>query len=137
MSKAMRRKYLINKVFQFRYMGMTIIPLVALLSAMYYLIYYCVLNQMLIPEAVAVTLLPAMRKVNIMIALVGPVLFLLISMKLLIYSNRIIGPIPRAEKELDRFIAGDHSVRISTRRKDELKSFVEKVNKVLEKSHQT
>ena len=136
MSKAIRRKYLINKVFQFRYMGMTIIPLVALLSAMYYLIYYCVLNEMLIPEAVAVTLLPAMRKVNIIISLVGPALFLLILRTLLIYSNRIVGPIPRLEKELDKFIAGDYSARVSTRKKDELKTFVEKVNKVLEKSHQ-
>ncbi|MFC1709071.1 hypothetical protein ACFL2J_03305 [Candidatus Omnitrophota bacterium] len=135
MEKAKRRKYLINKVFQLRYMGMTIIPLFALLLAMYYLIYFCVLNQMLIPEAVAVTLLPAMKKVNIVIAIAGPALFLIILRMLLIYSNRIIGPVSRLEKELDKFIAGDRSVRITTRQQDELKTFVEKVNKVLETTH--
>lgn len=137
MKRTKRRKYLINKVFQLRYMGMTVIPLFVLLLAMYYLIYFCVLNQMLIPEAVVVTLLPAMKKVNIAIAIAGPVLFLIILRMLLIYSNRIIGPVPRLERELDKFIAGDHSVRITARQQDELKTFIEKVNQVLEKAHST
>jgi len=87
---------------------------------------------MLIPEAVAVTLLPAMKKVNIAIAVAGPILFLMILRMLLIYSNRIIGPVQRLEKQLDRFIAGDRSIRIATRKNDELKNFVTKVNSVLE-----
>ncbi|MFH1622360.1 MAG: hypothetical protein ABIA97_04485 [Candidatus Omnitrophota bacterium] len=132
MKSVRRRKYLVNKFFQFRYMGMTIIPLIALLLTLYYLIYYCVLNQMLIPEAVAVTLLPAMKKVNMAIAVTGPILFLIILRMLLIYSNRIIGPVQRLEKQLDMFIAGDRSIRIAARKNDELRNFVAKVNSVLE-----
>jgi len=111
-----------------------VVPLILISAALYYLIYYCVLNQMLIPEAVAVTLLPAMKKANSILVFVVPILLFLILRASLIYSNRIIGPIPRLEKELDKFIAGDRSVRISSRKKDELRSFISKVNAVLEKA---
>jgi signal transduction histidine kinase len=133
MMKVKRRKYLVNKVFQFRYMFLIVIPLIILLTGLYYLIYYSVFNQMLIPEAVAVTLLPAMKKVDFVMAFGLPVILFLILRTALIYSNRIIGPIARLEKELDKAIAGDYSVRIKTRDNDELKSFISKINLLLEK----
>jgi methyl-accepting chemotaxis protein len=91
---------------------------------------------MLIPEAVAVTLLPAMKKVDLVLALSMPLALFLILRAALIYSNRIIGPIPRLERELDKAIAGDHSVRIKARKNDELKSFICKINSLLEKIDQ-
>ena len=133
MKKIKRRKYLVNKVVQFRYMGLVAVPLVVLLAALYYLIYYSVFNQMLIPEAIVTTLLPAMKKVNITVAIAGPIFLFLILRAALIYSNRLIGPIPRLERELDRAIAGDFSVRIKTRGKDELNTLVDKINMLLAK----
>lgn len=133
MTAKKRRQYLVKKEWQFRYMGLVLIPLVLLLSALYYLIYYAVFNQILIPEALATTLLPAMQKVNIIAAIALPIALYLILRAALIYSNRVFGPIPRIEKELDRAIAGDYSVRLKARDKDELKSFVDKINKFLEK----
>ncbi len=131
MEKIKRRKYLVNKVVQFRYMGLVTVPLVVLLAGLYYLIYYSVFNQMLIPEAVVTTLLPAMKKVNMTVAVAGPIFLSLILRVALIYSNRLIGPIPRLERELDRAIAGDFSVRIKTRGKDELNLLVGKINTLL------
>ena len=128
-----RRKYLVNKSVQFRYMGLVAVPLVALLAGLYYLIYYSVFNEMLIPEAITVTLLPAMRKVNAVVIVAIPVMLFLILRRALIYSNRIVGPIPRLEREIDRALAGDYSVRIKARDKDELNRFVSKVNSLLEK----
>ena len=133
MQMTKRRKYLVNKEFQFRYMGSMVIPLVLLGAALYYLIYYAVFTQMLIPEAVSVTLLPAMKKVNLILITTAPLLLFPILRMNLIHSNRIIGPIHRLERELDRAIEGNHSVRLSTRSKDELSSFVNKVNLLLEK----
>ena len=134
MEKRKRRKYLVNKVVQFRYMGLAIIPLIAISAALYYLIYYSVFNQMLIPEAIATTLLPAMKKVNTTVMIAAPLLLSLILRVALVYSNRIVGPIPRLEKELDKVIAGDYSVRIKARDTDELRVLVNKINLVLEKS---
>jgi len=92
---------------------------------------------MLIPEAVISTLLPAMKQVNTILVLSMPVLLFFIIYAGLIYSNRLIGPIPRLERELDRAIAGDHSVRLKTRDNDELRVFIEKVNMLLEKVHKS
>jgi signal transduction histidine kinase len=128
-----RHKYLVDKVFQFRYISMVIIPLIILLVAIYYLIYFTVFQEMLIPEAVAVTLLPAMKKVNLVMAVTVPVILISLFRMALIYSNRIIGPIPRLEKELDKALSGDYSVRIKARDNDELKTFVNKINLLLER----
>lgn len=132
-----RRKYLVSKPMQFRYMSLVAIPLVLLLAGLYYLMYYSVFSHMLIPEAIVVTLLPAMRAVNIILAVSLPVVLFLLLRIALIYSNRIIGPIPRLEKELDKFIAGDYSVRIKARDNDELREFIGKINHLLEKVDQT
>ena len=128
-----RHIYLVNKAMQFRYIGLVFFPLLMLLSALYYLIYYSVFTQMLIPEAVSATLLPAMKKVNLVVFIFAPIFLYLLVRAALIYSNRIIGPVPRLERELDKAIAGDYSVRLKTRDKDELKSFVSKINKLIEK----
>jgi signal transduction histidine kinase len=66
-----------------------------------------------------------------------PVILFLILRAALIYSNRIIGPVPRLERELDKAISGDYSVRVRTRDTDDLKSFVSKVNLLLEKIDKT
>lgn len=128
-----RRRYFVKKDTQFRYMRLVIVPLIILLAGLYYLIYYCVFNEILIPEAIATTLLPAMEKVNIIVAFTVPIILFFILRAALIYSNRIVGSIPRLEKDLDKIIAGDYSIRLKMRDKDELSSFVNKINLVLEK----
>ncbi len=133
MEKRKRRRYLVNKGFQFRYMGLIVVPLILLLTALYYLIYYSVFNQILIPEAIATILLPAMKKVNIIAGGALPIFLFAILRTALIYSNWIVGPIPRLERELDKVIAGNYSIRIKARDNDELKSLVNKINMVLEK----
>lgn len=133
MAEIKRHKYLVNKIFQLRYMGLVVIPLIILLTALYYLIYYSVFTEMLIPEAIVVTLLPAMKKVNLILLATVPIFLFLILRTALVYSNRIIGPVRRLERELDKVIEGDYSVRLKTRHKDELRAFVNKINMLLEK----
>jgi len=113
-------------------MGLVTVPLVVLLAALYYLMYYSVFSEMLIPEAIATTLLPAMKKVNITVTITLPILLFLILRTALIYSNRIVGPILRVERELDKAIAGDYSVRVKARNSDELRGLVDRINMLLE-----
>lgn len=133
MLKIKRRRYLVNNGAQLRYIGLTLVPLIILLTGLYYLMYYMVLNQILIPEGVIAMLLPAMRKINIIVAISAPVILLSILRIALIYSNRLIGPISRIEREIDKILAGDRSLRLKVRDKDELNNFVNKVNMLLEK----
>lgn len=133
MIKIKRRRYLVNKAMQFRYIALILIPLITLLTGLYCLMYYVVLNQILIPEGVVAMLLPAMKKINIIVAISAPVILVVILRIALIYSNRIIGPLPRMEKEIDKILSGDYSLRLKVRDKDELKNFIKKVNMLLEK----
>lgn len=133
MNKMKRRRYLVNKGMQFRYISLVAIPLILLLSALYYLMYYSVFDQMLIPEAITTTLLPAMKRVNIVVVVGLPVLLYFLLRAALVYSNRIIGPVPRLERELDKAIAGDYSIRLRARDNDELRTFVNKINTLLER----
>lgn len=133
MREIKRRKYLVKRDTQFRYMALVGVPLVILLGWLYYLIYYSILNQMMIPEAIVATLLPAMKKVNLTVVAAVPISLFIILRLALIYSNRIVGPIPRLERELDRAIAGDYSIRLKARDNDELNSFINKVNLLLER----
>ena len=114
-------------------MGLVVIPLLVVASAIYYLMYYSVMNQILVPEAIATILLPAMKRVNVVAMGTMPLVLFGILKTALVYSNWIIGPIPRLERELDKVIAGDYSIRIKARNNDELKSLVNKINMVLEK----
>lgn len=133
LGKMKRRIYLVNKAVQLRYMGLVVAPLILLLAGLYYLMYYSVFSEMLIPEAIVATLLPAMKKVNVVLLVALPVTLYFITRKALIYSNRIVGPIPRLEKEIDRALAGDAHIRFKVRDKDELRTFISKVNLLLEK----
>lgn len=133
MIRIKRKRYLVNRGVQFRYMGLVVVPLIILLSGLYYLIYYSVFSEMLIPEAVTATLLPAMRKVNVVAVLAIPAILFVILKMALVYSNRIVGPIPRIERELDKAIArSDYSIRLRARSRDELKGFINRVNRLLE-----
>lgn len=132
MKKIKRRKYLVVKNVQFRYIRLVLIPLIVFLTALYCFIYYSIFRQMLIPEAVATTLLPAMKNVNLGLVVAGPILLFLVFRSALIYSNRLVGPLPRLEKELDKAISGDSSIRIKARNNDELRGFIEKINTLLE-----
>jgi len=127
-----RRRYLVKNDTQLRYMALAAIPLIMALAGLYYLMYYAVLSQILIPEGVIAMLLPAMRKVNIAVAISLPVTLFIILRIVLIYSNRIVGPVPRLEREIDKILAGDYSLRLKVRDKDELRSLIKKINMLLE-----
>lgn len=127
-----KRRYLVKKDMQFRYMALVAIPLVMTLAGLYYLMYHTVLSQILIPEGVIAMLLPAMKKINTVVAISLPLILFIILRAALIYSNRIIGPVPRIEREIDKVLAGDYSLRLKVRNKDELNDFIRKINTLLE-----
>ncbi|MBN3041266.1 MAG: hypothetical protein JW867_09050 [Candidatus Omnitrophica bacterium] len=133
MKKAKRRKFFVDKASQLAYMGLIAVPLVVLLVVLYYLIYYSVFNEMLIPEAIASTLLPAMKKVNLVVIAIFPITILLILRMSLIFSNRLVGPLGRIENDLDKIISGNSNLRLKIRDDDKLKTLVSKINSVVDK----
>jgi signal transduction histidine kinase len=132
MGRIKKRRYLVKKDTQLRYMALVAIPLIIALAGLYYLMYYSLLSQIVIPEGVIAMLLPAMRKVNLVVTISLPVILLVILRVALVYSNRIVGPLPRIEREIDKVLAGNYSLRLAVRNKDELNNFIKKINLLLD-----
>lgn len=138
MGVAVRRKrYFIKGSLQVKYLRFIILsmifPVLLVSGCLYYLIFNIVAQEIAIPESIAYTLFPAVRRVNIIILIGFPVIFIIMLIWAILLSHRIAGPIHRLQKELERISKGDFSVRIKFRRKDEIGQIAEGINKVLDK----
>ena len=138
MAKLERRKrYLVKKGLQFRYLGLIfiaiILPTLLVVGCLYYLIFSLMAEQLGIPESIAYNLFPVFKKVNLILLLGIPIISVALLFWGLLISHRIAGPIYRLERELDRIAQGDFSLRLKIRRKDELGSIAEGINKVLDR----
>jgi len=104
-----RRNYLINKRLQIGlYLKWMLLPIVALFIVLYYF------------------------KDNIFILVGGLLIVILFSWRVVILSHRLAGPIYRLEKDLQEIAKGNFSIRIRFRKKDELKSIAEGINRILD-----
>lgn len=130
-----RRKKYLGTAFQnkilFLVFASAVIPSSFIAICLYYLIFNTLAWQMVIPEAIAYNLMPALDKVNTIIFISTPIIFFLIWLIALEISHRMAGPVYRMEKELDERIRGEKQGPIRLRQKDEFKILVEKINKLI------
>lgn len=134
-----RRRYLVKKGMQLRYLVLiltsALLPTVLIGICLYWLIFSMMAEQLGVPESIAYNLLPVISRVNRILIIGLPILLLLMLGWGLLLSHRIAGPIYRLERDLDRIAKeGDFSVRFKFRKKDELGSIAEGLNKVLERA---
>lgn len=108
-----------------------LVPAGIVAVCLYYLIFNLLAGELAIPEAIAYTLLPVAKRVNLIIFVSLPTVLIVIWLMALEFSNRIAGPLYRIEKELDQRISGEKKGAIKLRRKDEMKDLVDKINKIL------
>jgi methyl-accepting chemotaxis protein len=132
-----RKKYFIKSGLQSRYLKLIFVaaalPTFLFSFCLYYLFFYLMAEQLGIPESIAYNIKPVLGKINLILLLGLPVIFILLLLWGLVISHRIAGPVYRLEQDLDKIARGDFSLRIRLRRKDELTSIVEGINKVLDK----
>lgn len=110
-----------------------VIPTAIVSAVLYYLIFNLLAWHIGIPEIIAYNLIPVLRKINFIILISLPVIFLLIWLMAMELSHRIAGPLFRIERELEERIAGKGQGHIRLRPKDELKTLVDKINRLLNK----
>lgn len=129
-----RTQYFVAKKFQLKYIGLILILVFSTAIMCSYVIYYTMMVTMgdklanIYPQG---RLVAIVNTVNIRILfsmlLIAPIIIVIG-----IYaSHKIAGPIGRIEKFLDGMAAGDLSFPLSIRRKDELVSLADGINKVL------
>ena len=122
---------------QFRYLMLVVIsmlvPTVIVGSCLYYFIFTIMAEQLGIPEAIAINLMPVLEKINFMLITGLIPLFILLFLWGLILSHRFSGPLERVEKDLDKILDGDTSIRFKVREKDDIRGIVDKLNKLIER----
>ncbi|MEI6631417.1 MAG: methyl-accepting chemotaxis protein [bacterium] len=132
-----RKRYFMKSGLQNRYLRLILLAIVLptfLFSfCLCYLAFYLMAEQLGIPESVAYNITPVIGKIGIVLLLGLPVISILLLLWGLVISHRIAGPIYRLEQELDKISKGDFSLRIRFRKKDELASIAQGINKVLDK----
>jgi methyl-accepting chemotaxis protein len=132
-----RKRYFIKSGLQIRYLRLIllaiILPTFLLALCLYYLIFYLMAEQLGIPESIAYNITPVLNKINIILLTGLPVISILLLSWGLVISHRIAGPVYRLEQDLKKIAEGNFSLRIKLRKKDELASIAEGINKVLDK----
>ena len=121
---------------QWRYLRLVLIamltPTILVGACLYYVTLRIVAEEIAFPEAIISTLLPAIHRINMLLVVVLPIVLFFLFLWGLVLSHRFAGPIFRLERELERIGQGDFSQRVHFRRKDELKSVAERLNRVLD-----
>ena len=137
-AKFFRTKYFTGSHIQVRYLSLLlvsmVVPLVLVGCCLYYLIFTLTAEQIGIPEYIASTLLPVVSKINAMLLIGLPPLFLLLIAWGVVLSHRFAGPLERLEKEVKGVSKDNHyKHRIVLRKHDDIKPIADAINKLLEK----
>ncbi len=135
-----RKKIFANKHVQLKYLLLLIVsmvvPLLFAIGCLYYLIFTLVAEQLGIPESIAYNLFPVVKKINAILTIGLPPLFLLLIWWGTVLSHRFAGPLQRIEKELHKIThSGDYSHRIRLRKNDDVKPIADAINKLLDSVH--
>lgn len=133
----MRKFFLVRNRLERHYLRLIaislILPTLIIGSCLYYIIFNLMAEQLGIPEVIAYHLLPVVRKVNLVLIVSLPVIFLILISIGLALSRNLVGPIERLEEELSEIVAGDLSKRLRLRKRDELKPLADNINLLLDK----
>ncbi|MDP2928633.1 MAG: HAMP domain-containing protein [Candidatus Omnitrophota bacterium] len=135
-----RKKILANRRVQLKYLVLLIVsmavPLLFTIGCLYYLIFTIMAEQLGIPESIAYNLFPVVKKINAVLAIGLPPLFLLLIWWGTVLSHRIAGPLQRIEKELSKVThSHDFSHRIHLRKSDDVRPVADAINKLLDSLH--
>lgn len=137
-AKFFRTKYLTGSHIQIKYLTLLLIsmsvPLVLVGCCLYYLTFTLMAEQIGIPEYIAHNVFPVVDKVNMMLMMGAPPLFLLLILWGIVLSHRFAGPLERLEKELKE-ISEDkkYKHRIVLRKHDDIKPVADAINKLLDR----
>ena len=133
-----RTKYLTGSHIQIRYLSLLlvsmVVPVVFVCGCLYYLVFTVMAEQLGIPESIAYNLLPVIKKINFILLVGVPPIFLAIIAWGIFLSHRFSGPFERFEKEIKHITEGGHyHKRLHLRKHDDLQPIASEINKMLEK----
>ena len=138
MPQRFRKQYIVNPPAQFKLMFLIlisiIIPTLLTFMTLFFLIQSILIDAKLNNETVYTALLFLSHKIYLVLVL-G---FILVTVLLLSWSSlflhRIVGPLYRLEKEIEKVIQGEKIKRIRFRKNDSFAGLADKINTLVEKA---
>jgi signal transduction histidine kinase len=110
-----------------------IIPTVFVGGCLYYFIFTVMAEQIGLPDVVARDLVPVIQRINVILAIGLPVVFLLLLTWAVILSYRFVAPLERLEEDIKRIDEGDYSVRLQINEDHDLSPVAGFINDLVEK----
>ena len=110
-----------------------LIPVAVTSTCLFYLIFNVIARQAVFPEVIAYDLIPAAKKVAIVVLVALPFSLGLTAWWAYHVSHKFVGPLCRIYRELDERIEGKSRAPIRLRKGDYLWDLVDKINTLVAK----
>ncbi len=125
-----------NRSLQSRYMFILIlsmvIPTVFVGGCLYYLIMQVMAEQIALPDVIARDLMPVIERINFILAVGLPVVFVVLLTWAIALSYRFVAPLERLEEDIKRIDEGDYSVRLQIREDHDLSPIAGVINDLVD-----
>ena len=131
-----RRQFFANKFHRqvfLLFLLAALLPTALAVIALYYLIFGIAAIEAGMPETIAYTLIPAAKKVAIVLLSATPVIFIALLILAHKLTHTAIGPYDRIVDELDECLEGKRRGPLLVRKTDKFLPLVERINKLLNK----
>ncbi|MEA3488750.1 MAG: methyl-accepting chemotaxis protein [Candidatus Omnitrophota bacterium] len=109
-----------------------IIPTVFVGGCLYYLIMAVMAEQIALPDVIARDLMPVIQRINFILAVGLPAVFIVLFTWAVILSFRFVGPLERLEEDLKRIDEGDYTVRLQINRDHDLGPIADVINDLVD-----
>ncbi|MCD4812130.1 methyl-accepting chemotaxis protein [bacterium] len=131
-----RRNYIINKDFQFRYIGRVMFGIVVMALVIAFTVYYTtwvkIMDEFYNVPQIAAQFAPLFASVNQIMVLLLIIFMLTAAVISVFVSHSIAGPMYRFERSIEAIRAGDLTLNIGLRKGDEFKQLADLLNEMVQ-----
>jgi len=113
-----------------------LLPTLFVGGCLYYLIFTVLAEQIALPDVIARDLLPVISRINVVLAVGLPVVFLVLLTWAVILSYKFVAPLERLEEDISRIDEGDYSVRLQINKDHDLSPIADVINDLVHKLEQ-
>ena len=108
------------------------IPTVVVGGCLYYLVLTVMAEQIVLPDIIARDLLPVIQRINFILVIGLPVVFIVLLTWAIILSYRFVAPLERLEEDIQKIDEGDYSVRLQINKDHDLSPVADVINDLVD-----
>ncbi|MFH1797758.1 MAG: HAMP domain-containing protein [Candidatus Omnitrophota bacterium] len=109
-----------------------IIPAAFVGGCLYYFIFTVMAEQIILPDVIARDLLPVIQRINFVLAVALPSIFVILLTWAIVLSYRFVAPLERLEEDIKRIDEGDYGVRLQISKDHDLSPIANVINDLMD-----